>query len=365
MKLLFVIKALDNIQGGAERVLADVSGGLAQKGHDVSVVTFDRPDACPFYALDTKVSYRPLNIGHIHERASLAETIARMKALRKTVKETKPDIAVPFMHSSFILTAFALIGTGIPVIASEHIVPDHYKSRRFEFLLFLLGAVFIKKITVLSESVKRSYPRFLRQKMVAIANPVEPAAITADPAGQDKPCKIILNVGRLDPQKDQETLIRAFAELAADYPDWNVRIMGEGKLRPDLEVLIRTLDLTERVLLPGTTPHINQEYQNAQIFALPSRYESFGLATAEAMAHGLPAIGFADCPGTNELIIDRENGLLIDDSERVVSFRNALRQLMENPALRTEFGGNAKHTIKAFDKDKIIEQWEALLQNAF
>jgi len=362
MRILFAIKALDNIKGGAERVLVDIASWLTELGNDVTVLTFDPPGGESFYPLSGKVKRLCLGIGDTQHRATISETIARIGALRRAVKEQNPDIVVPFMHSMFIPMAFALIGTGMPIVASEHIVPDHYKKRRLEFALLLASSFFVDRITVLSEKIKGTYPRFLHKKMVAIANPVREARALSNPEGKADLRKIILSVGRLTPQKDQETLIKAFEKLAAAFPDWDLRIVGEGELRDGLEKLVRKAGLQNQVFLPGATAQIGTEYERAHIFALPSRYESFGLATAEAMAHGLPCLGFSDCAGTNELIVDEETGLLADGGDRVTSFAEALSRLMDSADLRVVLGRKSRLSVQRFQPNIIIGQWNDLLK---
>lgn len=362
MKVLFAIKALDDISGGAERVLADITAGLCEKGHEISVLTFDVQGGAPFYPLHKNIKRICLGIGNVRNRSTVIESIKRIMAMRRSIKHESPDIVVGFMHSMFIPLSFALIGTNIPIIASEHIVPTHYKTRRFEFILLLLSTFFVKKITVPSDVVKKSYPKFLHDKMVSIANPVHQPNTLCNTKGFTNNRKIILSVGRLDPQKDHKTLIKAFATIATDYPEWDVRIMGDGTLRGCLEELIKKLDLENRVFLPGTTTDISSEYQKAHIFALPSLYESFGLATAEAMAHGLPVIGFADCPGTNELITNGENGLLLEGDDRSTALSDALESLIKDAGLRVSYGLQARKYKKKFSYKKKIDDWEQLLR---
>jgi hypothetical protein len=93
----------------------------------------------------------------------------------------------------------------------------------------------------------------------------------------------LLNVGRLYPQKDQAVLLQAFAKIAPEYPDWDLKIVGEGPLRSMLESLVRHLNLEARVFMPGIISDLSEIYQGADLFVTSSRYESFGLATAEAM----------------------------------------------------------------------------------
>ncbi len=360
MKILFAIKTIDNAVGGAERVIVDIASALAERGHNVALFTFDTPGGTPVYKLHPRVRRINLAIGDTGKKTTSFEIFTRILALRSTVRRFGPDIAVPFMHSTFVPMSFALAGSGIPVIASEHIVPQHYRNRLVEFFLLSCSVFFVKKITVISEAVKNLYPFFLRGKMIAMPNPVQKSAQSANPADETAP-NIILNVGRLDAQKNQKLLIESFAALAPRFPGWQVHIIGEGRLRPALERQIARLGLQDRVFLKGTTSQIGDAYASARIFALPSSYESFGLATAEAMAHSLPAIGFADCPGTNELITDRENGLLAEGLDSVPAFTAALEYLMNNPAERGRLGSNARQSIESFDTQKIADLWEKLL----
>ncbi len=364
MKILFAIKALDDVQGGAERVLADVSHGLCENGHDIKVLSFDKTGGKPFYPLHPNIRRICLGLGNTHKQATIKETLTRIKTLRKAINEENPDIVIAFMHSMFIPLSISLMGSKTPVIASEHIVPAHYKTRKLEFALLMLSSLFVRKITVLSQAVKNSYPAFMHKKMVCIANPVGSPEQHADPKGINDKQKIILSVGRLDPQKDQKTLISAFAQLAEKYPDWHLKIIGEGTLRPTLEQQIKDLKLEDRVSLPGITKDISAEYQKAHIFALPSLYESFGLATAEAMTHGLPVIGFENCPGTNELIINEQNGLSVIEKQnnRIDALSQALETLIQSPEKRHEFGQNGLAITQKFATESIIREWETCIE---
>ncbi|MGF1743150.1 glycosyltransferase family 4 protein [Vibrio profundum] len=362
MKLLFAIKHLSSASGGAERVLCTVCSDLAERGHNVSIVTLDTPGGQPFYHLDARVKLIDLAIGDAAQPTGVFEAIKRMKALRHIVVTEKPDVAVGFMHSMFIPLAFSLVGTGISTLGSEHIVPEHYQKRRFQFLLLSLSARLLKKITVLSESIRSSYPATVKNKMVVVPNPIEKPTRLTKKAVRDS-THTILNVGRLNRQKDQATLIKAFAKITEDFPQWHLKIFGEGPLREELERLIEVFGLQSKVTLPGVTSAIDVEYQLADIFVISSSYEAFGLATAEAMSHGLPVIGFADCPGTNELIQNDVTGLLVDPpNDRVQALASTLSDLIKNRALQEKLSKAGQQEIeKRFSTEQVCEQWEDLL----
>lgn len=359
MRILFCIKTLSAAKGGAERVLTDIVNGLSARGHEVHVLTFDPPHAPPFYPLSDGVIKHFIGLGDVGARTSLKELWARVRSLRRILQTLRPDVAVGFMHSMFVPLSFAALGTVVPVIASEHIVPQHYNNKRLEFALLIAAGLLARRVTVLSDSVRAAYPKILRSRMVVMPNPVHiPPELPERPASQRR---VILNVGRLDPQKDQITLIAAFALLAADYPDWDLHIIGEGVLRPELERAIAQENLEARIILRGSVSDIASAYSGADIFAMPSLYESFGLATAEAMAHGLPVVGFADCMGTNELVANAKTGLLVTGETRATALRGGLITLMDNAYLRAQMGAAAREFIQKFSLSTILDGWEIVL----
>lgn len=362
MKLLFAIKHLASAVGGAERVLCTICSELADRGHEVSIVTFDQPGSQPFYQLDDRVKLINLAIGNAARPAGIFETVKRMKALRHIAVTEQPDVAVGFMHSMFIPMAFALVGTGFPTVGSEHIVPQHYRTRRFQFFLLTIAARLIKKITVLSEAIRSSYPASVKAKMMVMPNPIEKPTLQTDKVLSKSNCTL-LNVGRLDKQKDHATLIQAFSKIAPDFPNWQLKIVGDGPLRKDLEELIEALDLQDKVTLPGVTKTIDTEYASADIFVISSTYEAFGLVTAEAMSHGLPVVGFSDCPGTNELIGNNVSGVLVEpEDDRIEALAHALSDLIGNPALQKRLGKAGQQEINnRFSTEEVCDQWEALL----
>lgn len=363
MKIIFVIKALNNVKGGAERVLVDIASGLADMGHDVIVLSFDQSDGQSFYPLSEKAERICLGIGNVNCSSTVKEVVERTIAIRKQILKLQPDAVVAFMHSSFVPVSFAMVGTGIPVIASEHIVPAHYKTRRLEYFLLILSSFFTKKITVLSQQVLQDYPPILHSKMVVMENPVRSANKCVNYSNESNTHKTILNVGRLTDQKDQRTLIKAFALLANEYPDWSVKIVGEGELLTELKALVKSVGLEKRIELTGSTAAIEREYLHSHIFALPSFYESFGLATAEAMAHGLPVIGFKSCAGTNELIVNNKNGLLIEGQNRIEAFSEGLSKMMANATLRKRLGSVGPESIKPFNPQNIVNKWCKLISS--
>lgn len=361
MKLLFIIKSLSLPGGGAERVLADLTAMLVARGHEIIVATFDRPGAKTFYPFDPAIQLVHLGIGDVAASSRPSEVSRRVRALRRFTRQLRPDVAIGFMHSAFVPLAVALAGTGTPVIASEHIVYGHYDRKPVQRLLLRAVAPLLAGATAISERMRAGFPDALASRMTVIPNAVTfKPGVRADVEGG--PAKTLLSVGRLEHQKDHLTLVEAFSRLAESFPDWRLRIVGEGVLRPRLEERARTLGVDGRIGLPGVIEDIGAEYARAQIFASSSRYESFGLSTAEALAYGLPVVGFADCPGTNELIEDGVNGVLVKASDRAAALAAGLGKLMSSPGLRADLGAAGPASVERFAPGKIADLWEALFK---
>lgn len=363
MKILFCIKELHNSSGGAERVLVEVASGLAKKGHEIVFLSLDKSDQNSFYEFHETIKWIKLGSEVNANSNRLLKMIKSIKRVREFVNELKPDIAIGFMHSMYIPLGLSLVGTSVPVIASEHIVPEHYKSRPLQWAALQFTPFLVEKITCVSQQVKDAYGAFLNKKMVVVPNPVFlEGNKKADPSGKGKERKKLLTVGRLDKQKDQKVLIKAFSEVAFEFPDWDLRIIGEGELRQELEKQINDLQMSKRIFLPGRTKEISKEYENAQLFALPSKYESFGLTLVEAMSHGLPVIGFDYCLGVNQLIQNDKNGILIDSSvSNEKALEKTLRKLMANSDLRIKLGSCSNDTLEDHKLNKVVDQWELVI----
>lgn len=354
MTIVFAIKSLKTQGGGAERVFAQVVNGLAKRGRNIKILTFDPPGSDSFYPICTSIGRNDLGVDGSPFKATIS--------LRHEILRLKPKMVVAFMPSSYVPIAFALSGSGVPVIASEHNVPDRYRPSKVKWSMLNASALITKQYTAVSEQMRALYPRWIRGKMVVMANPVQTSKGPLADVGGGLKRKCLLAVGRLHPQKDHMTLIQAFSGIAQEFPDWDLRILGEGDERGKLEAERHRLGLVDRVQLPGAVSDIAAEYTAAQLYVIPSIYESQGLATVEAMAHGLPAIGFVDCLGTNQIIIEGRNGMLVTPApSRVEALSRTLSLLMGDETLRRALAVGAAAQTQQATLDEILDRWELLL----
>ena len=170
----------------------------------------------------------------------------------------------------------------------------------------------------------------------AAIHAVEPGVTRAAPIEfRDQPPLSILSVGSITERKGHDVLIKALA-LIKDAP-WQLTIVGPQNFDPThfskLTDLCRELGLSDRItFLDGLSgKELSNEYAKADIFALASRYEGYGMAYAEAIVRGIPVIGTT--AGAIPDTVPLDAGILVA-ADDVDAFSKALASLLNDPLLR-------------------------------
>lgn len=364
MRVMFVARAVDRMAGGVERMIVTIMNALVARGHEVDLFTWDLASAESFYPIAPEISWHRLDMGDPNVRASKKLMLQRARTIRALISRLEPQAVVCFQDGPFIAMRAYTLGFQIPIIAAERNAPsrfEHISAARYQGLIYQ-GLRFAARITIQWERYRASYPNFLHDRIVCIPNPIFPASAKAQPNVPSSGGRYrLLSAGRLGFQKNYNVLIEAFACLARKFPDWDLVILGNGQDRTGLEALITARDLEDRVLLPGTTSSVAQWYASSHLFCLPSRWEGFPNALAEALAHGLPAVGFAECAGVGDLIAHERSGLLAEGNGDAHNLAVALEKAMSSGELRRSMGGIAIESVSRFDPPKVFAQWEQLL----
>lgn len=152
----------------------------------------------------------------------------------------------------------------------------------------------------------------------------------------------ILYVGRLAPEKNIEMLVEAFGRMRQEAL---LQIVGEGPLHDSLR---RSRDERVRALGLMHGQELSTTYASADVFAYPSRTDTFGNAVLEAMSSGLPAV-VMDEGGPKEIVTDGHDGFVVSDAD---TMRQRLEQLISDERLRRRMGRNARATAEARSWDK-------------
>ena len=316
-----VVVTRNMVGDGAERVIAQLVNYFAAQKKQCTIVTLNDDEV--FYRLDPSVSVLPVG-----EKSGnkLLDKLLRYRQVRKIVQQQKPDLVLSMPEEIGIYVLLALLGTGIPVYVSERnnpwVMPDVKVTRILRKLMY----PFARGLIFQTEMAKSFFPASLQAKGVVLKNPVDPGRIPQQYTGAWE--TVIVAAGRLSPQKNIPLLLKAFARFSPGHPEFTLRIFGEGELRQELTELAASLNIGEKVELPGRSTALLEKMNSAAMFVLSSDYEGMPNVLLEAMCMGMPCVS-TDCPsgGPRELIENGVNGLLVP-----VGDVEALHRAMERMA---------------------------------
>lgn len=355
MRITFVSNSLGG--GGAERALINLASGFSDDGDVVTIITISRePDDA--YPVPGGVERMALDLGGDGSLAQKIErSLRRFIALRRTIIETEPDVVISFQDVTNVTTLIALVGAQVPVIVSEHNDPvtQPIRSRLWGMLRRVMYPRAERLVSV-SNGIDTFFEWMPPEKRAIIPNPLPTMPLPSAQGNSDQ----IIAAGRLIPQKGFDLLIDAFAQIAAEYPNWRLVILGEGELRPALEEQIAHLGLEARIELPGFVNSPFDWLVDSDFFVLSSRSEGFGNVIIEAMACGLPIISF-DCPtGPRDIITHEQDGLLVGPGD-IDALAAAMRWLIDSPVERSRLGKAAVQTSQRYVLPNIMQNWRDLL----
>lgn len=365
MKLLIFIHSLNS--GGAERVTANLANHWAGKGWDITVVTL-AARGLDFYELHPAVKRIALELAGDSSNglAGLVQNLRRVMALRRVLRQIKPDIALGMMTTANVLLALAAWGLPqLRAVGSERIHPPQYPLGVLWEGLRRLSYGRLAAITALTRESAvwiKGYTGARRVPVIPNAVPW-PLLLQAPRLCPNSVCPserhLLLAVGRLDMQKGFDWLIESFSALAKKYADWDLVILGEGPQRLALQAQVRMAGLEQRVFFLGRAGNVGEWYERADLYVMSSRFEGFPNTLAEAMAHGLAAVSFDCDTGPRDIIRHETDGLLVPPGD-VAGLAAALGRLMSDAALRQRFAGRAVEARERFSMERIAGMWEEL-----
>lgn len=346
-------------KGGAERVIANLAQYLDEKGYHVVLVTTHK----------VEIEYEvPETVKRILSEPDECELqggrirnfLTRFRKLRRIWKEEKPDVIVSFIGKNNIMAILTSLGMGIPVAVSVRGEPgEEYYNGLLRFLarnLFRLA----DGIILQTKRCMEFFPQGVRKKAIILKNPVNPVFFR-EPY-RDEREKTIVAVGRVDENKNHEMLIRAFAGIADEFPEYRLIIYGDGDKRSDLLKLTRELKLEDRISLPGNIDNVADAIYKTRVFVLSSNTEGMPNTLIEAMISGLTVVS-TDCPcgGPAELIVHGVNGLLSPVKD-VNAMKENLQYVLNDLHRADEMAHEASKTSDIYDVNKVYLEWERYLK---
>ena len=360
-KIVFHLNCLE--QGGAERVVTNLSAQFAREGYEVIIAT--EWEAENEFKLEPRVKRIHVGLGLTDETKSrIVKYFIRISNLKKMLLQEKPDILIAFAHKANYRSLMATLGTSIPVVIAIRTDPvGHYDALSDKLLIPWLfpkasGCVFQ------TEGQRDFFPAYLQKKSRIILNPVNEKYIGRQPVTERN--KTISHVSRLVDFKNQPMLIRAFAKVHQKYPEYDLKIYGGDSYdgtKEILEACIREHSLEKSVHLVGASDNLPEEIESTAFFAFTSDWEGLPNALMEAMALGLPVIA-TDCPcgGPKTIIRHGSNGHLIPVKNEH-ALVEAMYYLIEHPEYANALGTEARKLGEITNASAIYEQWKDYVES--
>ncbi|MDO0946705.1 glycosyltransferase family 4 protein [Chromohalobacter israelensis] len=363
LRILLVLDSLALGQGGAERIISDLASELCLRDFQVYLAYADHGK--PSYSVNESVVLLPYS---------------SLSHLEQFVKMGRLDVMTVFYFNERNLIPFVEIADDnqVPLVIQECTNPDRLRFNswrqgrvgraRASWERELVISV-ATRIRMVMPGYVKSIPAFQQPSARGFANSARITDKRATPTEAYDGRWSILIVNGFKGNKNLKDLALAFCQIEKEFPEWDLRIVGKPPVweRPHLREIYKIFNdnkIWGRVSIVGPTEDIQKEYARSHIHVISSLSEGCPTVVLEAMAVGLPSIGFADCPGTNELIQHESNGLLVRESDRVNGLAGALARLIENSEERNKFGEQARVDAETFDPRKVYDQWESLLKEA-
>lgn len=352
MKIIFLCKYLST--GGAERVCVDIANGLSERGHQVTILTDMRKEIT--YPPISNVRLVDCNMTDRYRNVS-----KNFWQMFKMFRKEKPDVVISILYVRSLTAKLASIMTcHCPIVASDHNSferPKGYKMRGIQWLDKFVFNYLYDYLTVLTKADLDVLKGKYKNKSCVMYNPLEFTPLNEVPSKE----KVVLAVGRLSAweYKGFDILFKAWNTIAGKYPEWTLRLVGHGDDK--IIKFLRSLapDANQIEFIPYTTAIIN-EYRNASIFVLSSRYEGFGLVLTEAMSQGCACVACDHKGRQAEIVKNGESGLICEP-ENIVMLANKIEYLISHKDDRIKMQTEALKALDKFSKENVVSNWEDLL----
>ena len=352
MKIVFVLPEMRG--GGSERVVAALSEEFINRGYEVAILLFAGDQVV--YKLNPKVE---IVVTGQESKGNPLLRIKRIINMRKYYRKNEGCYIFSFCVMGTVFSVLAAAGIKHRLLVSERNDPSRISHQGLRDWAYRHA----EKLVFQTKDMQQYFSKDIQKKSVVIPNPV--SADIPEPYTGTRSRRIV-NVARLQPQKNHKLLLDAFAlyqdmlEVDADMPTdepYTLHIYGEGELLDELKTHAEELKIEETVTFHGFTNNAKEEIKDASMFVLSSDYEGISNSMIEALAMGVPTIS-TDCPvgGSAMYIQDGENGLLtkVGDAKELAF---AMHKLATNPELSAKLSENAPKIRETFSLSKIADEF--------
>ncbi|HAT41967.1 MAG TPA: glycosyltransferase [Rheinheimera sp.] len=364
MKKLRVLHVtFDMAIGGTEQVIRQLVLNLPSTEFTNEIFCIDGKVG----AVGEALAATGISIHQAARRGGLDKTLIR--TLRQTIREGQFDVVHCHQYTPWVYGWFAAWGTKAKVIFTEHgrFFPDRYRGKALP--LNVLMALTTSAITAISSATRDALakyewvPKFKVKVVYNGIQPLHPDTTHVSALRQElniEPHHLVLGtVARLDPVKNQSMMLRAFANVVAEYPDARLIIVGDGPSRQQLEALAKELAIHHRIVFTGFRTNVADYLALIQIYLLSSHTEGTSMTLLEAMHLGLPCVATA-VGGNPEIVLHGQTGLLSPDDD-AETFARCIKRLLASVAESQQFGRNGMARFNEFfSVEQMVMQYRSL-----
>ena len=314
---LDILHVVENLErGGLERMVIDLVGVQHAAGHRCRVICLFQPGA-----LAGELEAQAISVHACGKRGGF--DLAALRRLRGWLRASPGAVVHTHNANAHYHTAAAALGLPIArLVNTRHGMGAAQPRSRGEWL-YRRAMRRTDTVAAVCEAARArfaqqgvsprggllSVPNGIRIDRFSPASEEHRAALCSD-LGLAPGTRLIGTVGRLNPVKDQATLLRAFARLRGEFADTALVLVGDGALRTTLEAQATALGIGDAVCFLGDRDDVCKLLQGFDVFALSSLSEGYSMALLEACASGLPIVA-TDVGGNREIVVDGRNGRLV------------------------------------------------------
>lgn len=345
--------------GGAERLLVDILKFSDREKFHFQVWCLFRGGG-----FQTEIEKLGVPVEIFGKKSKLG--LGLVRELTRKLQQEKPDIVHTHLFAGDCWGKIAAHLAKVPVIIStEHNL--NFDESRVKQAIKILTYKWTAAVIAVSLAVKKYSAKFYKlsaDKIQVVYNGIDLNRFKYKEPDLNKARLIFGCTGRLEEQKGQKFLVKAFADVVAKYPLAELWLVGNGSLRWQLEKLAARLGLSRNVKFLGQRLKMAELLNELDIFVLPSLWEGLGIAAMEAMACGLPVVA-SKVDGLRELITDGENGLLVEAASSR-SLGKKMLEIADKPYLARILSHKARLTAeKNFDVRQTVEQYQKIYLTNF
>jgi glycosyltransferase involved in cell wall biosynthesis len=351
MRLGLVIGQLTT--GGAEGQLWLLCRGL------------DRATISPIvYCLSDQIEpYGPLlRSAGVPLRIISGRRLARLQKLRRWLDADRVDVVHAWLFVANAYAWLANLGMGRPLVTSAR--NCKWQGRALGWLnrrAFAASDAIVTNSLQVADYIEREY-RAPRHRIRVIYNGIDSERFHPGERSGARDPGLIVAIGRLVEQKNHALFLKAAARLAQDLNTARFVIVGDGPLRPALEIQARSLGIADRVTFIGERRDVEAVLRSASLFWLTSRWEGMPNVVLEAMASGVPAIA-TDVGGTRELIRSGVDGFVVPEGE-IEPFVALSRDLLRDEARWSRFAAAARARAEHSSSARMVAAMSQLYEEA-